>query len=101
MWYLKRQTNGLERPAIASDSLVVENAEGSSGIPSRAVHVKRCLNRPGPPGKAKYSLATDSELVPRGKGEKHPFEGNEIVPATVCLQCVGARSNPSDSLPFA
>src|SRR5512136_3322518 len=80
----------MELPAIESESLVVENAEGPSGIPSRAVHVKRCLNRPGPPGKAKYSLATDSELVPRGKGEKNPFEGNEIVPATMSLQCVGA-----------
>ena len=27
---------------------------------------------PGPPGKAKYSRETDSEPVPRGKGEKNP-----------------------------
>jgi hypothetical protein len=26
--------------------------------------VKSCVNLPGPPGKAKYSLVTDSELVP-------------------------------------
>ena len=44
----------------------------------------------GPPRKAKYSLVTDSELVPRGKGEKNPGEGSEIVPETVRLQAVGA-----------
>ena len=32
----------------------------------------------GPPSKPKYSLVTDSEQVPRGKGEKHPDEGSEI-----------------------
>ena len=31
---------------------------------SRAGHVKSCLNRGGPPSKPKYSLVTDSELVP-------------------------------------
>ena len=31
---------------------------------------------------------TDSEPVPRGKGEKHPSKGSEIVPETVCLQTV-------------
>ena len=50
---------------------------GRVGYPSRAGHVQSCLNLPGPSGKAKYSLATDSELVPRGKGEKNPGEGNE------------------------
>ncbi len=49
---------------------------GRAGYPSKAGHVKSCLNLPGPSGKAKYSLATDSELVPRGKGEKNPFEGS-------------------------
>ena len=29
----------------------------------------------GPPPKAKYSLVTDSEQVPRGKGEKNPGRG--------------------------
>ena len=48
------------------------------------------MNSPGPPGKAKYSLVTDSERVPRGKGEKHPGEGSEIGPETVCLQAVEA-----------
>ena len=34
----------------------------------------------------------DSEQVPRGKGEKHPVEGSEIVTETVCLQRAGAFS---------
>jgi hypothetical protein len=38
--------------------------------------VKRGLNPGGPPSKAKYSLVTDSELVPE----------------TACLQVVGAPS---------
>ena len=38
--------------------------------------MQSCLNPPGPSGKAKYYQATDSELVPRGKGEKNPCEGN-------------------------
>ena len=53
-------------------------------------HVKLRGNLPGPPGKAKYSLVTDSELVPRGKGEKNPGEGSEIVSETISLQTVGA-----------
>ena len=28
----------------------------------------------------------DSEQVPRGKGEKNPGEGSEIVTETICLQ---------------
>ena len=44
----------------------------------------------GPSSKAKYSLLTDSELVPWGKGEKNPGEGSEIEPKTVCIQAVGA-----------
>ena len=30
-----------------------------------------------PLSKPKYYLVTDSEQVPRGKGEKHPDEGSE------------------------
>ena len=40
--------------------------------------MKSCLNMGGPSSKAKYSLPTDSEPVPRGKGEKNPSEGSEI-----------------------
>ena len=54
------------------------------------MQVKLCANQSGPPDKAKYSLATDSELVPRGKGEKNPFKGSETDPETIGLQCVGA-----------
>ncbi len=44
----------------------------------------------GPSSKAKYSLLTDSEQVPWGKGEKNPDKGSEIDPETVCIQAVGA-----------
>jgi hypothetical protein len=40
----------------------------------------------------------DSEQVPRGKGEKHPGEGDEIVSETICLQGVGVRKD--DSVPI-
>lgn len=40
----------------------------------------------GLPSKAKYYLATDSALVPRGKGEKNPGEGSEREPETPDLQ---------------
>ena len=33
------------------------------------------MKKGGPPPKAKYSLVTDSEEVPRGKGEKNPERG--------------------------
>jgi len=51
-----------------------------------------------PLSKPKYSSATDSELVPWGKGEKHPDEGSETVPETGYLQTVGARKG--DGVPF-
>ncbi len=38
-------------------------------------HEKSRVNPPGPPGKAKYVCVTDSEPVPRGKGEKNPGRG--------------------------
>ena len=38
-------------------------------------HVKSRVNLRGPPRKAKYSYVTDSERVPRGKGEKNPGRG--------------------------
>ncbi len=60
----------MERPAIEGDSPVVKIESGSSDSPSRAGHEKSCLNLGGPSSKAKYYLLTDSELVPRGKGEK-------------------------------
>ena len=44
---------------------------------SRVGHVKPGLNLGRPLSKAKYYTMTDSEPVPRGKGEKHPDEGSE------------------------
>ena len=41
------------------------------------MHVKLRANLSRPLDKAKYYLATDSEQVPRGKGEKNPCEGSE------------------------
>ena len=66
---------------------------------SRAGHVKSCLKIGGQPSKAKYSLLTDSEPVPWGKGEKHPDEGSETDPETGRLQTVGA-SLRGDGVPF-
>ena len=71
--------NGLGRPAIEGESPVIEIQEGPSGIPSTTGHVKSCGNPGGPSPKAKYKLLTDSELVPRGKGEKNPFKGSEKI----------------------
>jgi hypothetical protein len=51
-------------------------------------HEESRVNLRGPPRKAKYSWMTDSELVPRGKGEKNPDEGSEIELETACLQTV-------------
>ena len=51
------------------------------------------VNQRGPPRKAKYSCVTDSETVPRGKGEKNPGEGSEIEHETVSLQAIRARLN--------
>ena len=51
------------------------NPEGSGRIQSSTKHVELCVNERGPPRKAKYSLVTDSEQVPRGKGEKNPGRG--------------------------
>ena len=53
----------------------------------------------GPSSKAKYSLPTDSERVPWGKGEKNPGEGSEIEPETVYVQAVGAHMW-GDGVPF-
>ena len=83
----------LERTAIEGDSPVSEIRKGPRSIPSTAGHVQSRGKQGGPPSKAKYVLATDSEQVPRGKGEKNPGEGSEIVPETVCLQAVGGQGS--------
>ena len=55
---------GLERPGTEGNTPVDEKANGSESIPSTTGHVKPRGNPGGPPPKAKYYLATDSELVP-------------------------------------
>ena len=44
---------------------------------------------------------TDSEPVPRGKGEKNPGEGSETEPEIVRLQTVVARRKAGGGIPFA
>ena len=58
------QLNNLERLAGESESLVSENRKTASRILSTARHVEPCRKQPGPSGKPKYSLMTDSEPVP-------------------------------------
>ena len=58
---------------------------------SKTGHVKSCLNMGGPSSKPKYSLTTDSEQVPWGKGEKNPDKGSEIDTEIECLQAVRAK----------
>ena len=62
----------MESRATEGESPVTENQSRPSGILSSTGHVKPGVNPCRPRHKAKYSMTTDSELVPRGKGEKHP-----------------------------
>ena len=78
---------------------VLENQNTPSGTQSNAMHVKLRVKIGRPRPKTKYSLVTDSEQVPRGKGEKYRCERSEIVPAIICLQGVKARKG--DGVPFA
>ena len=78
----------MEIPARQGDSPVREKTFKRDRYLSRAGHVESGLNLGGPPSKAKYSLMTDSEPVPRGKGEKNPCKGSEIEPEISSLQTV-------------
>lgn len=62
----------MENATKEGESPVSENRSRPSGILSSTVHVKFGVNSCRPWHKAKYTITTDSELVPRGKGEKHP-----------------------------
>ena len=62
----------LEWPAIDGDSPVSKESSPREEHPSTAGHAKSGGNLGGPSSKAKYYSSTDSELVPRGKGEKNP-----------------------------
>ena len=89
----------LEKPTIEGKGPVVENIYSLEWILSTTEHVKFRRNLGGPSPKAKYSLVTDSEPVPWGKGEKHPDEGSETVSETGRLQAVGAALS-GDGVPF-
>ena len=60
----KSSRRGLERPSKEGNAPVGERTNQLSSIPSTAGHEKPRGNPGGPPPKAKYSLATDSEQVP-------------------------------------
>ena len=69
---------------------------------STAEHVEFRGKLGGPPSKAKYSSMTDSEPVPRGKGEKNPYEGSpKILKPHVYKQFEDYAARQSESVPFA
>ena len=69
---------------------------------STAGHVKPGRNLRGPPRKAKYSLATDSEKVARAKDEKNPGRGvkKNLKPYAYELS-KHCAARPCDGVPFA
>ena len=81
----------MENRSIEGERPVTENWSTPRDFLSNTMHVKLRMNLRRPRRKPKYSLATDSEPVPRGKGEKYRCERSEIVPAMMCLQGVEAR----------
>ena len=89
----------MENRSIEGDRPVIENQRTPRDFLSNTMHVKLRMNPRRPRRKPKYSLATDSEQVPRGKGEKNRCERSEIVPEMMCLQGVKARKG--DGVPFA
>ena len=89
----------MENRLIEGDKPVTENWSMPRDFLSNTMHVKLRMNLRRPRRKPKYSLATDSEQVPRGKGEKNRCERSEIVPEMMCLQGVKARKG--DGVPFA
>ncbi len=92
--------NRLEIRSPEGERPVTENQSSPGVILSSTAHVKRRVNWRGPSRKAKYQPATDSEQVPRGKGEKNRCERSEIEPETVCLQ--GVRADLfGNGVPFA
>src|SRR5699024_12752604 len=72
---INAESNGLERPARGGNSPVGEWHSAVRCILSTAEHEEFRRNPGGASPAAKYSLVTDSEPVPRGKGEKHPGRG--------------------------
>ena len=64
----------MEKPAEEGESPVIEIVK-TQVTKSTAKQVEFCRKMGGPSPKAKYSLVTDSEPVPWGKGEKNPGRG--------------------------
>ena len=62
----------MENVTKEGESPVCEKPTKASGTLSSTIHVKFGVKLCRPRHKAKYKITTDSELVPRGKGEKHP-----------------------------
>ncbi len=56
-----RKQNGLESPTIEGDSPVRENLNSVPVYQSSTELVELCVKLGGPPSKAKYYSATDSE----------------------------------------
>ena len=83
----------MENRLIEGDKPVTENWSTPRDFLSNTMHVKLRMNLRRPRRKPKYSLATDSEPVPRGKGEKNRCERSEIVPEMMCLQGVKAGAS--------
>ena len=89
----------MENRSIEGERPVTENPSTPREFLSNTMHVKLRVKPRRPRRKSKYSLATDSEPVPRGKGEKNRCERSEIVPEIMRLQ--GVRARKGDGLPFA
>ena len=62
----------MERAGKGGKTPVGETVKAVAGIPSTAEHVEFRGNHPGPSGKAKYSLATDSDEYREGKVKRTP-----------------------------
>ena len=62
----------MERPSIEGERPVLKIKLIPMSIQSSTGHVKPGVNMCRPLHKAKYKVSTDSEQVPRGKGEKNP-----------------------------
>ena len=80
----------MESRPVEGERPVIENLTIPSEFLSNAMHVKLRVKLCRPWHKAKYFLVTDSEQVPRGKGEKNRCERSEKVPEIMCLQGVRA-----------
>jgi hypothetical protein len=89
----------MESRAKEGERPVTENRRTPREFLSNTMHVKLRVNLCRPLHKPKYYLATDSEPVPRGKGEKNRCERSEIEPEIMCLQ--GVRARKGDGVPFA